>query len=75
MSRYQNSSIHTSDIPGHGSTGGSVVWSQTAHDFTVKVLNTGVMDQNAKVYLNFTEVGGSGAFSVESLPQPAIQPG
>ena len=75
VSRYQNSSIHTSDIPGHGSTGGSVVWSQTAHDFTVKVLNTGVMDQNAKVYLNFTEVGGSGAFFVESLPQPAIQPG
>ena len=74
VSRYQNSSIHTRTYRGTvppGQRGGS----QTAHDFTVKVLNTGVMDQNAKVYLNFTEVGGSGAFSVESLPQPAIQPG
>ena len=76
VSRYQNSSVHNSNIPGYGSSGGSVVWSQTLHDFTVDMINTGVKSQNAKIFLNFTEVGDpSNTFSEESLPQPAIAPG
>ena len=68
VSRYQNSSVHDSNIPGYGSSGGSVVWSQTLHDFTVDMVNTGVKDQNAQIFLNFTEVGDpSNIFSEQSL--------
>ena len=51
--------------PAAGET--SVVWSQTVHDFSIEVLNTGVKNQSARFWLNFTEVGNPGnTFSLAS---------
>ncbi|MGB2167857.1 MAG: NEW3 domain-containing protein [Poseidonia sp.] len=76
VSRYQNSSVPVVDIPQPSSGASSVVWSQTMHDFTVKVRNDGVKNQSAQFYLNFTEAGNpTNAFSEVSSIVPVVRPG
>ena len=57
VSRYQDSAVSSHDLPVPSGGGSSVVWSPIVHDFTVNVVNTGVKNQSAQFWLNFTEVG------------------
>ena len=76
VSRYPNSSVSNHDIPTPSGGGSSVVWSPTVHDFNVDVVNTGVKNQSAQFYLNFTEVGNpSNTFSAPSAIQSTVRPG
>ena len=76
VSRYQNSSVPVVEIPQPSSGASSVVWSQTIHDFTVKVRNDGVKNQSAQFYLNFTEAGNpSNTLSEVSSIVPVVRPG
>lgn len=76
VSRYQNSTVPDHDIPAPSGGGSSVVWSPTIHDFNVDVLNSGVKNQSASFYLNFTEVGNpSNTFSTQSGILGTVRPG
>ena len=76
VSRYQNSSVSNHDIPTPSGGGSSVVWSPTVHDFNVDVVNTGVKNQSAQFFLNFTEVGNpSNTFSAPSAILGTVRPG
>ena len=76
VSRYQDSDVSTHDIPTPSGGGSSVVWSPTVHDFNVDVVNTGVKNQSARFYLNFTEVANpSNIFSAPSSILGTVRPG
>ena len=76
VSRYQDSSVSSHDLPVPSGGGSSVVWSPIVHDFTANVVNTGVKNQSAQFTLNFTEVGNpSNTFSVQSEIVSVVRPG
>ncbi len=76
VSRYQDSSVPTHDIPTPAGGAGSVVWSPTVQDFNVNVRNDGVKNQSATFYLNFTEVGNpANTFSTQSEILGIVRPG
>ncbi|MGB0515355.1 MAG: hypothetical protein ACPGKR_00230 [Poseidonia sp.] len=76
VSRYQDSAVSSHDLPVPSGGGSSVVWSPIVHDFTVNVVNTGVKNQSAQFWLNFTEVGNpSNTFSQQSEIVSVVRPG
>ena len=76
VSQYQATSVPTVNIPQPAAGETSVVWSQTVHDFSIEVLNTGVKNQSARFWLNFTEVGNPGnTFSLASGIESVVRPG
>lgn len=75
VSRYQAASVPVIDIPQPPSSGNSVVWSQTVHDFSIGVRNDGVKNLSAQFWLNFTQVGTGSTFSESSSILPVIRPG
>ena len=76
MSRYQDSAVSSHDLPVPSGGGSSVVWSPIVHDFTANVVNTGVKNQSAQFWLNFTEVGNpSNTFSQQSEIVSVVRPG
>ncbi|MDP6199308.1 MAG: hypothetical protein QF531_00925, partial [Candidatus Poseidonia sp.] len=76
VTQYQESSVPVVNIPQPAPGGANVVWSKTVHDFNIGVLNSGVKNQSAQFWLNFTEVANPGnTFSAASNIVPIVRPG
>ena len=75
VSRYQDASVPSVNIPQPSGGGTSVVWSQTVHDFSIDVLNAGVKNHSAMFFLNLTQVGTGTTMSVQSNIVPVVRPG